>query len=77
MIAHAQSADGVFTMLDGLVCWWKGELTTIIIPKDLSLHYELSAWFHDMLLSVHFGSYCIVGSLRTTRIVCSVIVGIM
>ena len=36
-VACAQAADGVLTILDGLVCQWKGRKCMIGIPEDLIL----------------------------------------
>ena len=38
LVACAWASNGVFTISDGLMCWWKGKLSMVVIPEDLSLH---------------------------------------
>ena len=55
LVSRAKVADGVLTMSDSLLCWQKGRLSTILIPKNLSLYKELLAQSYDIWFSGHFG----------------------
>ena len=77
MVTCSQATDRVFAMLDALMYWGKGRQSIIVIPKDLSLYYELLAYFCNMPLLRHIGPYCMVGNFSkiTTGVVNCKIVG--